>query len=143
MPSVSHCRQQPRLGERHVAAGSAARRPGDVQSLDPEDIAAYLTEQLAQLPQEKSLYADWLAISVEPSVVMRWIDDKVAKEWGPHAASRASHIIAEGFDGDVEPAHNLKPHQLSISAKFAVPGAPVQPMPYKPATTGSGAQTQG
>ena len=41
-----------------------------IQSLDPEDIAAYLTEQLSQLPQEKSLYGSWLNSAVEPATLI-------------------------------------------------------------------------
>jgi hypothetical protein len=94
-----------------------------VQSLDPEDIAAYLKEQLDQLPQEKSLVATWLKTTVEPSSLIEWLDEKVAKEWGPHAAARVWNIINEGFDGEVEQARNLKPLQLPITSTNAVPGA--------------------
>lgn len=94
-----------------------------VQSLDPEDIAAYLKEQLDQLPQEKSLVAAWLKTTVEPPSLIGWLDEKVAKEWGPHAAARVWNIINEGFDGEVEQARNLKPLQLPITSTNAVPGA--------------------
>jgi hypothetical protein len=98
-------------------------RKRHIQSLDPEDIAAYLTEQLAQLPQEKSLYATWLNSSVEPSTLIQWVDGKLAKEWGPHAASRVWHIITEGCDGEVMQFMDLEPHELPIDSKNAVPGA--------------------
>ena len=94
-----------------------------VQSLDPEDIAAYLKEQLDQLPQETSLVAAWLKTTVEPPSLIGWLDEKVAKEWGPHAAARVWNIINEGFDGEVEQARNLKPLQLPITSTNAVPGA--------------------
>ena len=94
-----------------------------VQSLDPEDIAAYLKEQLDQLPQEKSLVAAWFKTTVEPPSLIEWLDEKVAKEWGPHAAARVWNIINEGFDGEVEQARNLKPLQLPITSTNAVPGA--------------------
>ena len=94
-----------------------------IQSLDPEEIAAYLTEQLGQLPQEKSLYATWLNSPVEASTLIEWVDGKLAKEWGPHAASRVWHIITKGFDGDVEQVRDLKPHELPIGSKKSVPGA--------------------
>lgn len=61
-----------------------------VQSLDPSDIAAYLKEQLDQLPQEQSLYESWFKTAVEPPSLITWIDDRIAKEWGPHAAARLS-----------------------------------------------------
>lgn len=51
-----------------------------IQSLDPEDIAAYLREQLDQLPQEKSGYDIWFKTTVEPQSLTGWIDEKVAKE---------------------------------------------------------------
>jgi Domain of unknown function (DUF932) len=99
-----------------------------IQSLDPEDIAAYLKEQLDQIPQEKSLYADWLNTSVEPGSLIEWLNGKLAKEWGPHAAARVWSIITEGLDGEVEQIKNLKPHQLPIRNTGVVPGAcaPVQ-----------------
>jgi hypothetical protein len=94
-----------------------------IQSLDPEDIAGYLKEQLEQLPQEKSLCATWLKTRVDPQWLIGWIDEKVAKEWGPHAAARVWNIINEGFDGEVEQARDLKPHKLPITSRNAVPGA--------------------
>lgn len=94
-----------------------------IQSLDPEDIAAYLREQLDQLPQEKSGYDIWFKTTVEPQSLTGWIDEKVAKEWGPHAAARVWNIINDGVDGEVEQTKNLKPHQLPITHTVAVPGA--------------------
>ena len=94
-----------------------------IQSFDPEDIADYLKEQVAQLPKEKSLYATWLKTTVEPSRLVAWLDEHVAKKWGPHAAARLWNIIDTGFDGEVEQVNNLKPHQLPITTRKAVPGA--------------------
>jgi hypothetical protein len=94
-----------------------------IQSLDPEDIAAYLKEQLDQRPKEQTMYARWREESVDPLTLIKWIDEKVAKEWGPHAAARVWNIINEGLDGEVEQARNLKPHQLSITNTNTVPGA--------------------
>lgn len=94
-----------------------------IQSLDPQEIAAHLKEQLDQLPQEKSLYEKWLKTGVEPPSLIGWLEDRVAKEWGPYAAARVWNIINEGFDGEVEQARNLKPHQLPIRSTDAVPGA--------------------
>jgi len=60
---------------------------------------------------------------VEPPSLIECLDEKVAKEWGPHAAARVWNIINEGFDGEVEQARNLKPLQLPITSTNAVPGA--------------------
>ncbi|MCZ2150732.1 MAG: hypothetical protein LC126_23530 [Bryobacterales bacterium] len=94
-----------------------------IQSLDPQEIAAHLKEQLDQPPREKSLYEQWLKTGVEPPSLIGWLEDRVAKEWGPYAAARVWNIINEGFDGEVEQARNLKPHQLPIRSTDAVPGA--------------------
>lgn len=94
-----------------------------IQSLDPEDIAAYLKEQLDQRPEEQKMYGRWREIVVEPPTLIGWIDETVAKEWGPHAAARLWNIISEGFDGEVEQVRDLKPHQLPIRSTNAVPGA--------------------
>ncbi len=69
------------------------------------------------------MYARWRKTVVEPQTLTKWIDETVAKEWGPHAAARVLSIIKEGFDGDVEQVRDLKPHQLLISSKYAVTGA--------------------
>ena len=98
-----------------------------IQSLDPEDIAAYLKEQLDQVPQEKSSYLTWFKTEVEPSSLITWIDGPVAKEWGPHAAARVWNIINEGFDGEVEQARALKPHKLPITSRNVVPGERAPP----------------
>jgi hypothetical protein len=106
----------------------ALLRRRHIHSLDPEDIALYLKEQLQQMPAEKSLYTKWLKATVDQHSLTEWIDARVAKEWGPHAASRVWNIITQGFDGEVEQVRNLKPHQLPIKSTDAVPGAcaPVQ-----------------
>lgn len=49
------------------------------------------------------------------------MDDRVAEDWGPHAAARVWHVISEGVDGDVQPGPKLKPHELKLSSK-RVPG---------------------
>jgi hypothetical protein len=94
-----------------------------IQSLDPEDIAAYLKEQLDQRPEEQKMYARWREEAVEPQTLTEWIDEKVAGEWGQCAAARVWNIIKEGFDGEVEQTRNLKPHQLPVRSANAVPGA--------------------
>jgi hypothetical protein len=99
-----------------------------IQSLDPEDIATFLADQLNEVPQERSLYANWHQALVEPLSLVGWIDDKVANEWGPHAAARVWNIITEGFDGEVEKTPHCRPHELPIKRTNEVPGAfaPVQ-----------------
>lgn len=103
--------------------GDSRLRRRHIQSLDPEDIAAYLKEQLDQRPEEQELYARWFRKEIEPPALIRWIDDKVAKEWGPHAAARVWNIVHEGFDGEVEQVRDLKPHKLPITRTAMVPGA--------------------
>jgi hypothetical protein len=94
-----------------------------IQSLDPEDIAPYLKEQLDQQPEEQKMYARWRETVVETSTLIGWIDEKVAKEWGPHSAARVWSIMNQGIDGEVEQVRDLKPHELRISSTNAVPGA--------------------
>ena len=94
-----------------------------IRSLDPEDVARYLEEELEQVPQEKSLYWRWLQTPVSADALISWVDTSVAREWGPHAAARLWHIIMQGWDGNVEQAHGLKPHELQIERTMAVPGA--------------------
>jgi hypothetical protein len=103
--------------------GDSRLRRRHIQSLDPEDIAAYLKEQLDQRPEEQKLYARWIEEAIEPPALIGWIDEKVAKEWGPHAAARVWNIIREGFDGEVEQVRDLKPHKLPITSTAIVPGA--------------------
>jgi Domain of unknown function (DUF932) len=103
--------------------GDSRLRRRHIQSLDPEDIAAYLKEQLDQRPEEQKLYARWQEEAVSADTLVGWINDKVAKEWGPHAAARAWNIIDEGFDGEVEQSRSIHPHQLQIKNKVLVPGA--------------------
>jgi hypothetical protein len=49
-----------------------------IQSLDPEDIAAYLKEQLDQRPEEQKMYGRWREIAVEAPTLIGWIDERVA-----------------------------------------------------------------
>lgn len=94
-----------------------------IRSLDPPHIAAYLDEQLKQIPQEKSLYAQWYNTKVSLSSVESWVNETVAKSWGPHAACRVWHIANGGIDGDVESAKNKQPHELNLKHSRSVPGA--------------------
>jgi len=103
--------------------GDSQLRRRHIQSLDPEDIAAHLKEQLDQRPEEQKLYARWHGEAIEPRSLIGWIDEKVAKEWGPHAAARVWNIISEGFDGEVEQVRDTKPHKLPITSAAIVPGA--------------------
>jgi hypothetical protein len=94
-----------------------------IQSLDPEDIAAYLEDQLSEVPEEQSRYQKWHRTSVQASELIPWIDDRVADELGPHAASRVWHIITNGVDGEIDQAKNCKPHELNLSRPSSIPGA--------------------
>ena len=72
-----------------------------IQSLDPEDIAKYLKEQLEKKSDEESLYKLWYASPVESPALISWVDGTIAKEWGPHAASRVWSVLTTGLDGEV------------------------------------------
>jgi len=80
------------------------------------------------VPKEKRLYQKWLTHNVEPPTLADWVDDRVAEEWGPHAAARVWHIISVGMDGDVQPSPKSKPHELKLNTRKKVPGccAPVK-----------------
>jgi hypothetical protein len=101
----------------------ARLRRRHIHSLDPQEIALYLRDQLDQIPTEKSMYAKWLKVTVDARELTKWIDEKVAKEWGPQAAARVWNIINHGFDAVVQQARNVKPHQLPVRNTKAVPGA--------------------
>ncbi|MCZ2154062.1 MAG: DUF945 domain-containing protein [Bryobacterales bacterium] len=98
-------------------------RKRHVQSLDPGGIAAYLEEELKDVPEQESLYKRWLGHSVEGIDLESWIDEHVADAWGPHAAARTWTILKDGFDGEVEQAKDRKPHELSVKHSTHVPGA--------------------
>ncbi len=98
-------------------------RKRHIQSLDPEYIAAYLREQLDQVPVDQSMYVRWREQVVEDSALVGWIDEKVSEEWGQQAAARVWNIQKQGCDGEVEQVRNLKPHQLAIRSAKSVPGA--------------------
>jgi len=65
----------------------------------------------------------WRETTVETSTLIGWIDERVAKERGPHAAARVWNIMNRGYDGEVEQVRDCKPHQLPIWSTNAVPGA--------------------
>jgi hypothetical protein len=96
-----------------------------IRSLDPEVLAAYLDDQLGHVDEEMSLYTQWYNTSLVGLDIDQWIDEKVAQDWGPHAAARAWHIITTGTDGDVRQMGNRVPHELEISesSEVEVPGS--------------------
>ena len=103
--------------------GDSRLRRRHIRSQDPQDVASYLKEQLDQRPAEQTLYREWNRKTIDSSRLIGWIDEKVAKEWGPHAAARTWKIIREGLDGEVEQTRDLKPHQLPVKPTTSVPGA--------------------
>lgn len=103
--------------------GVSQLRRRHIQSLDPQDIAVYLKEQLDQRPAEQALYSRWRNEKADQSKLIGWIDEKVANTWGPHAAARVWKIISEGLDGEVEQVRSLKPHQFPVRRTTPVPGA--------------------
>ena len=82
--------------------------------LTPSEHCAVVSRKSRTLPQN--------AQTVEPHSLARWIDEIVAKEWGPHAAARVWNIINEGLD-EVEQTRSVKPHELPITNTDLVPGA--------------------
>ena len=100
-----------------------------ISSLNPEEIARYLDEELDHLTEEQSLYRKWYKTPVHSPELERWVDGAVAEGWGPHAAARAWSILHSGRDGEVESfTPRQPPHTISLRNTHPVPGAsaPVQ-----------------
>ena len=99
-----------------------------IKSLDPDRIADYLQKEIKQVPGQQSLYTQWLAHSVALDQLEPWVDQELAKAWGPHIAARTWSILCQGMDGEVEPAKDCKPHELTLKHTRPVPGscAPVR-----------------
>jgi Domain of unknown function (DUF932) len=94
-----------------------------IQSLDPSGIAAYLQEELKQMPEQQGVYKQWMNSPVSASQLISWVDEEVAAAWGPHAAARVWSIMEDGFDGEVEHANDCRPHERSVRQSCKVPGA--------------------
>lgn len=106
--------------------GDSRLRRRHIQSLDPEDVAAYIRDQIALVEQEQSMYRRWMEQGLSLDDAVKWADTVVSKEWGPHAAARVWNIICCGEDGEVVPAkEKTLPHLLDLHSTQAVPGAPV------------------
>jgi hypothetical protein len=106
--------------------GDSRMRKRHICSLDPEDVAEYVREQLKQAKQEQGLYQQWLKQTVTLQQSANWVDTTVAKEWGPHAAARVWQVISFGEDGEVQHSKEKRPpHLLEVKAITRVPGAPV------------------
>jgi len=103
--------------------GDSLLRRRHVQSLDPDEIASYLREELQKVTAEKSLYREWFRHSVTEKSIFDWVNESVLKKWGLHAAARVWHIVTTGMDGDVQQASNRKPHELQLKSMREVPGA--------------------
>ncbi len=98
-----------------------------IHSLDPDDIVNYLQSEFEGATGEVGLYQSWFKKSIERGRVDAWIDSHVANIWGPHAACRIWHIIAQGIDGEVESGHEKKlpAHLLPLREQRPVPGAAI------------------
>jgi len=99
-----------------------------VKSLDPDRIAEYLQEEIARVPEKQSLYKQWMKKSVALDQLEPWVDKELAKAWGKYIAARTWSILCQGMDGEVEPAGDCKPHELTLKHTRPVPGscAPVR-----------------
>jgi hypothetical protein len=112
---------------------SSKLRKRHIRSLEPEDIVNFLQSEFEESQKEQGVYESWYKQKVEPERIESWVDEHVAKGWGPHAACRIWNIIQRGVDGDVRPSierlppHQppLKPHQLALRNEAFVPGAAV------------------
>ena len=101
---------------------SSKLRKRHIRSLEPEDIVGFLQSEFEEAHKEQGVYESWYKQPVELERIERWIDEHVAKGWGPHAACRIWNIIERGVDGEVAkdrevlaPDHpRLKPHELSL-----------------------------
>jgi hypothetical protein len=106
--------------------GDSRMRKRHIRSLDPEDVAAYIRDQITQVEQEQNMYRQWMAHGLTLEQASKWTDTSVSKEWGPHAAARVWHVISTGMDGEVQPSNDKRPpHELELKSARAVPGAPV------------------
>jgi hypothetical protein len=96
-----------------------------IRSLDPSDVAAFIQEQLSHVETEKGVYRAWFSKAITLERTAQWVDDTIAREWGPHSAARVWHIIADGADGEVQPANDKRlPHELELKSSVPVPGTP-------------------
>lgn len=106
--------------------GDSRLRKRHIQSLDPEDVAEYIQEQIAQVEQEQSMYRRWMEQGLSLDEAAKWADTVVSKEWGLHAAARVWNVIRFGEDGEVSGANQKRlAHEQQLTSTVAVPGAPV------------------
>jgi hypothetical protein len=106
--------------------GDSRLRKRHIQSLDPEDVAAYIRNQIAQVEQEQSMYRQWMQERLTLEDAAKWADTVVSKEWGLHAAARVWNVIRFGEDGEVVASKQKRlAHEQELTSTTAVPGAPV------------------
>jgi len=106
--------------------GDSRLRKRHIQSLDPEDVAGYIKDQIALVEQEQGMYKRWMKQGLSLDEAAKWADTVVSKEWGLHAAARVWSVIRFGEDGDVVASkQNRLAHEQELTSTAAVPGAPV------------------
>lgn len=95
-------------------------------TIDPNEIANYLKNQLDLLPEEKKLYQGWLKTRIKAKRIETWVNGPLAETWGIHLAARTFHIIQTGSDGKVIDRREttIPPHRRRIEARTEVPGIP-------------------
>jgi hypothetical protein len=93
-------------------------------SIDPADIAEYLSEQIKLMKEDEGTLSDWHETSVDMPKVETWADETLTKRWNSYLAARACHIARTGFDGEVlNRFEECKPHERQVSSEREVPGA--------------------
>ena len=106
--------------------GDSRLRKRHIQSLDPEDVAAYIRDQIALVEQEQGMYRRWMKQDLSLDDAAKWADTVVSKEWGPHAAARVWTSSALVKMVRLYPPRRRHSHTLAyLHSTEAVPGAPV------------------
>lgn len=103
---------------------SRIRKIHNSQCLTLQNFRDFFEDHLKRVPDEYTLYKDWLRTRLEVDSLVRWVDGPLADTWGPHAAARAFFIAKTGCDGKVSnPSLKALPHKREITKTKVVPGA--------------------
>ena len=104
-----------------VGTTAASVRQRHSPSLRLEEFNVVLSAGIEAAVCDRGRFFEWAATGVHHDQLVRWIDDSVAKAWGPAAAARAYAVAATGYDGKAESA-GRPPHEWNVSRDTAVPG---------------------
>lgn len=87
------------------------------------EISEVLAEGMQVALDDRKSFVEWRALNVNPQRLAQFVDEPVARAWGPTAAARVYAIATTGHDGAPAARARTAPHNWPVVNGDPVPGS--------------------